>query len=66
MEVLYRRCCGLDVHKSSITACVLLQDGPKPRKHIRRSGCTTGELQQLGSWLRELEVEHVAMESTGV
>jgi hypothetical protein len=26
MEVLYERCCGLDVHKASITACVLIQE----------------------------------------
>jgi transposase len=65
MEALYSRCCGLDVHKSSITACVLL--GPQKRsKHIRRFGCTTRELGELVTWLRELGVEHVAMESTGV
>jgi transposase len=66
MEVLYPRCCGLDVHKSSITACVLLQQPSKPLRHIRRFGCTTGDLHQLVAWLRELGVEHVAMESTGV
>ena len=27
MEVFHTRCCGLDVHKSSITACVRLHDG---------------------------------------
>jgi len=37
MEVLYPRCCGLDVHKSSITACVLLAQAGKPLKHIRRA-----------------------------
>ena len=36
MEVLYPRCCGLNVHKSSITACVLLAQSGKPLKHIRR------------------------------
>jgi len=66
MEVLYPRCCGLDIHKSSITACVLLQQPSKPLKHIRRFGCTTSDLHQLVAWLRELGVEHVAMESTGV
>ena len=66
MEVLYPRCCGLDVHKSSITACVLLAQSGKPLKHIRRFGCTTGELRELVLWLQEFGVEHVAMESTGV
>ena len=66
MEVLYPRCCGLDVHKSSITACVLLAQAGKPQKHIRRFGSTTRELLELVAWLREFGVEHVAMESTGV
>ena len=66
MEVLYQRCCGLDVHKSSITACVLLAQSGKPLKHIRRFGCTTHELRDLVVWLQEFGVEHVAMESTGV
>jgi hypothetical protein len=30
MEVMYPRCCGLDVHKSSITACILLAQSGKP------------------------------------
>ena len=66
MEVMYPRCCGLDVHKSSITACVLVAQSGKPLKHIRRFGCTTGELRELVVWLQEFDVEHVAMESTGV
>jgi transposase len=66
MEVLYPRCCGLDVHKSSITACVLLAQAGKPLKHIRRFGSATRELLELVAWLREFGVEHVAMESTGV
>jgi transposase len=66
MEVLYPRCCGLDVHQSSITACVLVAQSGKPLKHIRRFGCTTRELRELVAWLQEFDVEHVAMESTGV
>ena len=66
MEVLYPRCCGLDVHKSSITACVLIAQSSKPQRHIRRFGCTTRELRELVVWLHEFGVEHVAMESTGV
>jgi transposase len=66
MEVLYPRCCGLDVHKSSITACILLAQSGKPQKQIRRFGCTTCELRELVGWLEGFGVEHVAMESTGV
>ena len=66
MEVMYPRCCGLDVHKSSISACVLIAQSGKPLKHIRRFGCTIRELRELIAWLQEFSVEHVAMESTGV
>src|SRR5215467_3747766 len=67
MEVLYTRCCGLDVHKSTITACVRIQDGSgKPCKIVRRFGAMTSDLRAMASWLMEEGVTHVAMESTGV
>jgi len=67
MEVLYACCCGLDVHKKSITACVLWAEGKgKTRKEKRRFGTFTRELLQLADWLRACGVTHVAMESTGV
>jgi transposase len=66
MEVVYARCCGLDVHKGSISACVLVVEGGKREKQMRRVGTTTAEILELGDWLRQLRVTHVAMESTGV
>jgi transposase len=66
MEVLYERCCGIDVHKSSVAACILLERGHKAQKHLRRFGCTTRDLRELAEWLRSFNVRHVAMESTGV
>ncbi|HXW54222.1 MAG TPA: IS110 family transposase [Candidatus Cybelea sp.] len=67
MEVLYPRCCGLDVHKKSITACVLwAQEKGKSRKEKRRFTTFTRDLLRLADWLRECGVTHVAMESTGV
>lgn len=67
MEVLYPCCCGLDVHKKSITACVLWAEGPgRVRKEKRRYGTFTQDLERLAAWLGECGVTHVAMESTGV
>jgi len=67
MEVLYPCCCGLDVHKKSITACVLwAEPRGKTRKEKRRFGTFTQELLKLADWLRASGVTHVAMESTGV
>jgi transposase len=67
MQVIYARCCGLDVHKASVVACVLLSaaDGP-PRKEVRTFGTMTDDLLALADWLAGLGVTHVAMESTGV
>src|SRR5438309_765280 len=69
MEVLYERCCGLDVHKKSVTACLLTPDpagSPTPCKTIRTFPTMTADLLALADWLAEAGVTHVAMESTGV
>ena len=64
---MYARCCGLDVHKKSITACVLLRDtAGATQQEIRRFGTMTRDLLELTDWLHGLQVTHVAMESTGV
>ena len=67
MEVIYPCCCGLDVHKKSITACVLWAEGRgNSRKEKKRFGTFTHDLLQLADWLAERGVTHLAMESTGV
>lgn len=67
MQVLYERCCGLDVHKKVIVAC-LMTPGPEgePQKHLRTFGTMTKDLLELADWLVEAGCTHVAMESTGV
>ena len=64
MQVVHEVCCGLDVHKKSVTACVLWAFGR--RRQTRAFGTFTRELLELGDWLRACGVTHVAMESTGV
>jgi transposase len=66
MDVLYRCCAGLDVHKASVVACVRDARGPTAQHHIRTFGTTTADLLALADWLRSSAVTHVAMESTGV
>jgi transposase len=67
VDVVYSRCAGLDIHKKTVVACVIVP-GPKgkPHKTIRTFGTMTDELKALGDWLAIEEVTHVAMESTGV
>jgi transposase len=67
MQVVHARCCGLDVHKKTVVACVLLTaDDGAVRKQVRTFGTMTEDLLALGDWLGELAVEQVAMESSGV
>jgi len=67
MDVLYERCCGLDVHKRTVVACLVVP-GPdgKPVKEVRSFGTMTDELMQLADWLLAAGCTHVALESTGV
>ncbi len=67
MEVLYRCCCGLDVHKDTVVACLIEPgaDGPR-RKTLRTFGTMTDDLLALADWLRAAGCAQVAMESTGV
>ena len=66
MEVVNPRCCGLDVHKKSISACVIIREHGKVEKLERRFGTFTQELEDLAEWLAEHHVSHVVMEATGV
>jgi transposase len=67
MEVIHRRCCGLDVHKESIVACVRrMSDDGRVEEQIDTFVTTTAGILALGDWLGEREVTIAAMESTGV
>ncbi len=67
MELIITRCCGLDVHKASVTACArLVHDDARVTEIVETFGTTTPDLLALRDWLKGLEVTHVAMESTGV
>jgi transposase len=67
MEIVQARCCGLDVHKKSVVACVLTSqpDGLIERQ-VRTFKTMTADLLELADWLNSLGVTHVALESTGV
>lgn len=62
MEVICPRCCGLDVHKKTVVACVITPAG----QQTRTFSTMTRELLKLADWLLECQVSQVAMESTGV
>jgi transposase len=66
MEVIHRRCSGLDVHKETVVACVRLALDGKITREVRTFETTTSGLLLLLAWLTEMGCTHVAMEATGV
>lgn len=62
MQVLYRCCCGLDVHAKTVVAC-LIKGG---KKQTRTFSTMTDDLLALADWLAAAGCPHVAIESTGV
>ena len=66
MELLHRRCCGLDVHKETVVACLRLVSDGKVTTEVRTFQTTTVDLLRLSEWLAANDCTHVAMEATGV
>ena len=66
MDVQHERCCGLDVHKKTVSVCLLT---PGPRRSIAKEhrvfGTTTPNILELAEWLEQAGCTHVAMESSG-
>jgi len=62
MQVIYSRCCGLDVHARTVVACLCV-DG---HKQTRTFSTMTDDLLLLSDWLAQASCSHVAIESTGV
>jgi len=66
MDVLFPACAGIDVHQKNIVAYRLYTATDGQLHYDKRTFRTmTAELLQLSDWLAEVEITHVAMESTG-
>jgi len=67
MPVVHARCCGIDVHKETVVACVrAVGPGGRVAHEVRTFATTTRGLLELGDWLAQAGATAVAMESTGV
>ena len=67
MEIQHRCCCGLDVHRDTVVACMLQTDAAaERRKQVRTFATTTESLTGLVAWLQAAGCTHAAMEATGV
>lgn len=65
--IVHPICCGLDVHKESISACIIYTDNDGIEQYdVKEFGAFTDELMRLRSWLLDHECFVVAMESTGI
>lgn len=66
MEVVFPRCCGLDIHKKTVVGCVRIYERGQIKKDIRTFRTVTADLLLLHDLLKAHGVTHVAMESTGI
>lgn len=68
MKPILESCCGMDVHRDNLTACIASGplDKAKEKLIVKEFSTMTYELRELSSWLKEHNVKTVAMESTGI
>jgi transposase len=66
MQVIHRRCAGLDVHKQTVVACVRIAQNGEAAQHVQTFATTTTGLLALADWLASHDVAVVGMEATGV
>jgi len=50
MQVVYQRCCGLDIHKKIIVACSITHEG----KEIQSFGTMAEEIPSLVEWVKRV------------
>ncbi len=66
ISVVHEISCGLDVHKDTVSACLLSADSSgQEQSEVREFKTFTDDLEKLRDWLLERECPVVAMESTG-
>jgi transposase len=66
VELMYKRCAGLDVHQRTVVACARIAEDGKLTEEVRTFETTTTGLLDLSAWLDAEGCTHVAMEATGV
>jgi transposase len=67
IQVVHPVCCGLDVHKKKISACLITIDTHGQEQYeIEEFGTFTNDLLEMKKWLTDNNCPIIAMESTGV
>lgn len=66
LKIVYPICCGMDVHKSFVVACIATtNDHGVTTYKSKRFSTFTGDLRRCAAWLSENNCKDVCMESTG-
>ena len=61
MDVIYKSCCGIDVHKNKLVACLKVKG---KKDVINEYSGQTEDIKNMADWLVENNCEKIAMEST--
>jgi hypothetical protein len=64
MSKVYRRCCGMDVHKETVVVCLLPPDGDQVRWFARYLGHFATNWQECGAGLNRRR-SHVSERNEG-
>lgn len=66
LKIVYKNCCGMDVHKSFVVACIAITNSQGVTTYkSKRFSTFTGDLRRCAAWLAENGCRDVCMESTG-
>jgi len=66
LKIVYKNCCGMDVHKSFVVACIAMtNDQGVTTYKVKRFSTFTRDLRRCAAWLAENGCRDVCMESTG-
>lgn len=66
VNVVHPVCCGLDVHKEKVSACIITSGQLGPESEVKEFCTFTDDLVELRDWLIKADCPIVAMESTGI
>ena len=61
MDVIYKVCCGIDVHKNKLVVCLKVKG---KKDVIKEYSGQTEDIKSMANWLKENKCEKIAMEST--
>jgi transposase len=66
VDLIHKRCAGLDVHQRTVVACARIVEDAKLTEEVHTFETTTTGLLDLSAWLEAQAITHLAMEATGV